>query len=286
MGQKNQKQFDENDFISESYLNLKQPRNQKQESIECCYAVTSELEIGRIEIGRTEIERSCNGTVKSGVANGADLYFKDGPESNPHKCVPFLETEFLSKTPTYVHTNEPRLLATHIPYTSLPQSILDSDCRVVYMCRNPKDVLVSWFHLAHKLSDKSRGQMTIDEMFEVYGKGLMPYGSYLDHVKEYCNVSSEHLTRFLFLTYEDMKIDTNNQVKRLAEFIGYTFTKEEEANGDVEEVVRLCSFEKLRMLISMDISVRVCLMKFILGNGKFEDGAIILLLKWHRFWMT
>ncbi|KAI3788249.1 hypothetical protein L2E82_01009 [Cichorium intybus] len=177
--------------------------------------------------------------------------------SNPHKCVPFIETEILSKTPTYDYAKAPRLFATHIPYTSLPQSILDAGCRIVYMCRNPKDVLVSWFHFANKLSDKTRSQMTIDEMFEVYSKGLMPYGPYWNHVKEYHKVSSEHPTRILFLTYEDMKIDTANKVKRLAEFLGYPFTEEEEAKGTVEEIVKLCSFENL---------------KEVNKNGDFREG--------------
>jgi len=167
--------------------------------------------------------------------------------SNPHTCVPFLELEIHSKTPTYDdHVDAPRLFSTHIPYSSLPQSILDSSCRIVYMCRNPKDVLVSAFHFANKMRDKSRAPMTIDEMFEVYSKGLMPYGPYWDHVKEYYNASSEHPTRILFLTYEGMKKDTANEVKRLAEFLGYPFNEEEEDKGVVDEIVRLCSFENLK----------------------------------------
>ncbi|CAH1440755.1 unnamed protein product [Lactuca virosa] len=133
--------------------------------------------------------------------------------SNPHKCVPFLETEIIIK---------------------------------VYMCRNPKDVLVSWFHFANQLKDKSRTSMTIGEMLDVYAKGFMPYGPYWDHVIEYYKASSEEPTKVLFLTYEDTKIDTQSKVKRLAEFLGYPFTEEEVAKGVVEEIVTLCSFENLK----------------------------------------
>ncbi|KAL4587476.1 hypothetical protein LXL04_000347 [Taraxacum kok-saghyz] len=73
-------------------------------------------------------------------------------KSNPHNCLPFVEAEVIRTSPTYINSHSPRLFATHIPYTSLPRSILDSSCRVVYMCRNPKDVLVSLFHFANKLT--------------------------------------------------------------------------------------------------------------------------------------
>lgn len=165
--------------------------------------------------------------------------------SNPHHCVPFVEDEILRTNPSYPNTHLPRLFATHIPYTSLPQSILDSGCRLVYMCRNPKDLLVSLFHFINKVRSKSRGVMTIEEAFHMFSKGVNPYGPYWDHVKAYYKLSLEHPTRILFLTYENMKLDTANNVKRLAEFLGFPFTEEENAKGVVEEIVSLCDFENL-----------------------------------------
>ncbi|KAL4587473.1 hypothetical protein LXL04_000344 [Taraxacum kok-saghyz] len=166
--------------------------------------------------------------------------------SNPHDCLPFIETEIYRNTPTYVHENEPRLFATHIPYNSLPQSILESGCRLIYLCRNPKDVLVSMFHFANKLRDKSGGtMMAFEEAFESFSKGVMPLGPYWDHVKGYHEVSLEDPRKVLFVTYEDMKMDTVNHVKRLAKFVGYPFTEKEEVEGVVQEIIRLCSFENL-----------------------------------------
>ncbi|KAI3699983.1 hypothetical protein L2E82_44594 [Cichorium intybus] len=166
--------------------------------------------------------------------------------SNPHNCVPFIEQEFISKTPTYVQESSPRLFSTHLPYTSLPQSILDAGCRLVYLCRNPKDVMVSWFYFSNKFTHINLSPMTMEEMFEVFTKGMVPYGPYWDHVKEYYKASCEHPTKILFLTFEVHKMDTSNQVKRLAEFMGYPFTKFEETEGVVEEIVRLCSLENLK----------------------------------------
>ena len=65
-------------------------------------------------------------------------------------------------------------------------------------------------------------------------------------MKGYCKARLEHPTKILFLTYENMNVDTANNVKQLAEFLGYPFTKEEEVAGEVEEIVRMCSFGNLR----------------------------------------
>nr|XP_043611059.1 flavonol sulfotransferase-like [Erigeron canadensis] len=166
--------------------------------------------------------------------------------SNPHDCLPFIENEILRNKPTYNVDSQPRLFATHMSYLALPQSVLDSGCSLVYMCRNPKDVLVSTFHFVNKVRDKSLGVMTIEEAFELFSKGFTPCGPFWDHVKEYYKASLDHPEKILFLTYENLQKDTISNVKRIAEFLGYPFTKEEEVEGVVEEIVSLCSFENLR----------------------------------------
>lgn len=165
--------------------------------------------------------------------------------SNPHNCLPFVECEVLRTSPTYVETHLPRLFATHMPYTSLPQSILDSGCRIVYMCRNPKDVLVSLFHFSNKLRGKYSDLLTLDEAFDMFARGVIPNGPYWDHVKGYYKASLEQPTNIMFITYEEMKLDTAKCLSRLATFLGYPFSEEEEAKGMVEEIVNLCSFENL-----------------------------------------
>ncbi|XP_071687429.1 cytosolic sulfotransferase 13-like [Rutidosis leptorrhynchoides] len=165
--------------------------------------------------------------------------------SNPHDCLPHIENEVLRTRPTYVDLSSPRLFATHIPYPLLPRSTIDYGCRIVYMCRNPKDVLISLFHFVNKLVEKYYGQLTIEEVFERFSKGITPCGPYWDHVKSYYEASLEHPTRILFLTYENMMNNTENNVKHLAEFLGYPFTKDEQDNGVVQEIVKLCSFENL-----------------------------------------
>ncbi|KAM0051505.1 putative flavonol 3-sulfotransferase [Helianthus debilis subsp. tardiflorus] len=73
----------------------------------------------------------------------------------------------------------------------------------------------------------------------------MANGPYWDHVKGYRKVSLEHPENVFFLTYEEMSVDIVDVVKRLANFLGYPFTEKEEAEGTVNEIVKLCGFKNL-----------------------------------------
>uniref|UniRef100_A0A2C9V6J9 Sulfotransferase n=1 Tax=Manihot esculenta TaxID=3983 RepID=A0A2C9V6J9_MANES len=64
----------------------------------------------------------------------------------------------------------------------------------------------------------------------------------------YWKASLDFSERILFIKYEDLKNDTFSYVKRVAEFMGYPFSAEEEKRGLVQEIVELCSFESLSSL--------------------------------------
>lgn len=167
----------------------------------------------------------------------------------PHDCVPFVEIDAARNTSNC----DPQvpLVATHIPYTSLPTSISESGCKLVYLCRDPKDVLISmWHFLRGKLPegiDKDT-YINLNNSFEIFCEGIASNGPYWDHVSGYWKASVESPEKVLFLVYEDLKKDTASIVRKLAEFMGYPFTPEEETRGVVQEIVELCSFDSLKNL--------------------------------------
>ncbi|PRQ16389.1 putative P-loop containing nucleoside triphosphate hydrolase [Rosa chinensis] len=85
---------------------------------------------------------------------------------NPHDCVPFLESQVHSKDNPIAYLESlpsPRLLATHISYSSLPDSILNTlGTRIVCIARNPKDVLVSQWKFTQKNRTKKFKWLTCD----------------------------------------------------------------------------------------------------------------------------
>lgn len=171
--------------------------------------------------------------------------------SNPHELVTLLEFYFHWNIP-YPNPNTPlpktQLFQTHIPFTSLPESIVDSQCRILYLCRNPKDVFVSMYCFKENLTDINLAPLSIEEAVEQFCKGVSLFGPFWDHVLGYWKVSLEWPERVLFLKYEDLKRDSLFHVKRLAEFLGCPFSLDEEKEGIVHEIIKLCSFENLSNL--------------------------------------
>ncbi|KAG5414593.1 hypothetical protein IGI04_002160, partial [Brassica rapa subsp. trilocularis] len=154
-------------------------------------------------------------------------------KSNPHDLVPFIEGE-LSLVPQVddvANDNGNTLFSTHIPYGLLPESILKSGCKMVYIWRDPKDTFVSMWNFFQKERSDNGPLNTLEESFDKLCRGLSLYGPYLDHVMSYWNAYQENPDQILFLKYETIRADTLPYVKRLAEFMGYGFTAEEEKKG-------------------------------------------------------
>ncbi|KAL0297359.1 UNVERIFIED_CONTAM: Cytosolic sulfotransferase 14 [Sesamum radiatum] len=132
--------------------------------------------------------------------------------STPHMLVPFLDLNVYweQDNPDLENIPNPRIFSTHMHFNMLPVSIHESNCRIIHICRNPLDQFVSHIN----------------------------FSSQNDFGKE----------KVLFLQYEDLKEDITSQVKKIAEFIGFPFSLEEEEQGLIDQISRLCSFESLSNL--------------------------------------
>ncbi|WCJ18007.1 Cytosolic sulfotransferase 18 [Euphorbia peplus] len=164
------------------------------------------------------------------------------------------------------------LVSTHVPFGSLPKSILESDTKIIYVCRNPKDVLVSLWHFS---CNKQTEIITFEEAYEKFCHGVSDYGPYWDHVLAYWKTSLEFPDRVLFLKYEDLKNDGCFYVKKMADFMGCPFSVEEEKQGTVEKIVKLCSFENLSNLeVNKSKNTTIHIPIKIENNVFFRKGEI------------
>ncbi|KAM2166587.1 hypothetical protein ACFX1R_040574 [Malus domestica] len=152
-------------------------------------------------------------------------------------------------------TSTTQLFATHLPYSLLPKSVTTSSstCSVskfVYVYRNPKDVFISSWIFASKVRaiNTRLAPFSLEEAFEIFCRGVCPYGPYWDHVLGFWKASLEMPEQVWFLKYEDLKKEPSANVKRLAEFLGQPFSEEEESKGVVQQIIKLCSFENLSSL--------------------------------------
>ncbi|XP_031260614.1 cytosolic sulfotransferase 12-like [Pistacia vera] len=170
--------------------------------------------------------------------------------NNPHELVPFLELKLYveNQVPDLTTLTSPRLFSTHLPSVSLPTSVKDSACKLVYLCRNPKDTFVSLWHFTNKLRPAEMGKSSLEEAFDKFCRGVSLYGPFWDHVLGYWKASLEFPERVMFLKYEEMKKQPKVHVRRLAEFLGCPFSPEEEKKGLVDSILKLCSFNNLSNL--------------------------------------
>jgi estrone sulfotransferase len=173
--------------------------------------------------------------------------FHDHPllTRHPQEVVPFLEIP-TDEDLCYVDTlPSPRLLATHMPMSLLPESIARHGCRIVYICREPKDAFVSLWHFLKRIHGGPGDDDFLESTFNRFCEGSVPYGPFWIHCLEYWKESVARPDRILFLKYEDMMSDPMRYIKKLALFLDVPFTGKEEEDGVPEQVVRLCSFETL-----------------------------------------
>jgi hypothetical protein len=208
---------------------------------------------------------------------------------NPHDCVSFLELMMIQGVDAAAGAGAasgeergsppPRLIATHLPCSWLPPAITGEaagsrGCRIVYVCREPKDVLVSYWTFSVKAAAKfaaaatadgdghggggresaaaAAGLTSFEEAFELFCEGRFPGGPHWLHALEFWGESQRRPDEVLFLRYEDMLRDPVGNLKRLAAFMGCPFSAaEEKGGGVVDQIVELCSLENLK---SMDVN--------------------------------
>nr|GMD80372.1 cytosolic sulfotransferase 12-like [Ipomoea batatas] len=86
---------------------------------------------------------------------------------------------------------------------------------------------------------------------------LKKYGEQVNNILSTNNIvgiqlqqkeSLENPRKVLFLKYEEIKEEPDVQLRRIAAFLGCTFSEEEEEGGVVGGISRLCSFERLSNL--------------------------------------
>ncbi|XP_031286118.1 cytosolic sulfotransferase 15-like [Pistacia vera] len=186
------------------------------------------------------------------IANRSKYSLKNSPllSQGPHELVLYLDYDLFMRDPLPALEDfpKPRIFATHTPYPSLPNSIKNSNCRIVYICRNPLDQFVSHWKFMVRVRVRNTEPISIDEAFEMACQGRQEFGPIWEQVLAYWKASKEEPHKVLFLKYEDLKENNKFYVKKLADFIGYPFTEDEEKQGKIEEISKFCSFDNMSNL--------------------------------------
>uniref|UniRef100_A0ACD5ZD19 Uncharacterized protein n=1 Tax=Avena sativa TaxID=4498 RepID=A0ACD5ZD19_AVESA len=186
---------------------------------------------------------------------------------NPHQCLPFLEALFKDGREAELEAlPSPRLMNTHMPLPVVPRAL--PGCRVVYICRDPKDMVVSLWYFFRRL----RPDLPFSSVFESTCDGKMSFGPVWGHVLGYWRAAIARPDKVLFLRYEELLRDPAGHVRRLAGFLGMPFSAAEEETGTVNSIVQLCSFGNLKDLEANKIG-RLDPLLPIPRDALFRNGA-------------
>ncbi|XP_064124658.1 sulfotransferase 1C4 isoform X2 [Loxodonta africana] len=122
-----------------------------------------------------------------------------------HIRIPFIELIIPGMESGLEQANamlSPRTLKTHLPIDLVPPSFLEKNCKIIYVARNPKDSMVSYYHF-QRMNKGLPDPGTWEEYFESFLAGKVCWGSWYDHVKGWWEAKDQY--RILYLFYEDMK---------------------------------------------------------------------------------
>ncbi|XP_072926316.1 sulfotransferase family 5A, member 1 isoform X2 [Hemitrygon akajei] len=98
------------------------------------------------------------------------LIYSDG-DMTPAKTIPnWLRTPWIEQyycENVLMNKSDHRILTTHLPYHFLAKSLKQSNAKVIYVARNPKDIVVSYYHF-HKIANFLPEPGTFGEFLEKF----------------------------------------------------------------------------------------------------------------------
>lgn len=155
---------------------------------------------------------------------------------------------------------KPIPIKSHLPITHLP---FHPVAKYIYVCRNPKDTLVSYyFHIKTETGCPEYVSMTMETFFREFMEGKADWNDYYDHVIGF--YQHRHDANVLFLTYEEMKADLRSAVMEIANFMGPEYGKKLHQDKDLlDKIVQEASFRSMKEHINkslqaaMDGKVRI-----------------------------
>uniref|UniRef100_A0A670ZEW5 Sulfotransferase n=1 Tax=Pseudonaja textilis TaxID=8673 RepID=A0A670ZEW5_PSETE len=89
--------------------------------------------------------------------------------------------------------------------------------QVIYIARNAKDTVVSYFHF-HHMNKTLPHPGNWEEFLDKFLAGKVICGSWFDHVCGWWEAKKRHPILYLF--YEDMKEDPIREMRKIAQFLG------------------------------------------------------------------
>lgn len=153
----------------------------------------------------------------------------------------------------------PRIIKSHLPVQFLPDQIWTIKPKIIFNSRDPKDNVISFYHL---LNSYSPVPLILEEFLYKFISDDLVYTPYREYIWNYLNLPD--YKNLLCLTYEEMSANLDETIKKVADFLGKTVSAE-----NAEIIKTYLKFENMKEKFAKD--------KIIEHGGHEEKVAIELL---------
>ncbi|KAM4040978.1 amine sulfotransferase-like isoform 2-T2 [Anomaloglossus baeobatrachus] len=145
--------------------------------------------------------------VNEGHRNGTE-------QINNMERAPWIETNFYNGD--FKSRPSPRLFTSHLPYFLMPKDLRFKKGKVVYVCRNPKDAVVSYYHFI-KMNPNIKCTVNWETFLDFFMTGKVFCGSWFDHVRGWYTHKEDF--NILIVTFEELKKDLRSNVLKICKFL-------------------------------------------------------------------
>ncbi|XP_063299565.1 amine sulfotransferase-like [Pelobates fuscus] len=111
---------------------------------------------------------------------------------------------------------DPRLFSSHLPYYLMPKGTRKRRGKIIYVYRNPKDILVSYYHF-YRMMVNVQNPDSWEHFIDLFISGKVMIGSWFDHVRGWYTNKEDF--DILFMTFEEMKKDLRSAIMKICSFV-------------------------------------------------------------------